>query len=108
MFFYVLGLQDLPLTWVCKYGYLCLYINSEKNLRLYAASQKSSDDKVRLYCFRCNRRNCFHVSSEVSNEEFSNKFEFEIDNDFLEDHDIPKKFPSDLISYEKYPCKIKL
>ena len=80
-------------------------MNSEKILRLYAATQESSYHSIKLYCFLCKKRTCCHALQEVAKDSLSNHFEFDFDNEFLEDScDITPTV--ELISSKNYPCKL--
>ena len=83
---------------------MCLYVNSEKILRFYAASQESANHHIRLYCFLCKKRTCCHALQEVPNNLLSDHFDFDFDNDFLEDPSVNAQ-TIELISRKPYPCK---
>ena len=103
MSFILKGWLDIPNNWACKQGYFGLQITSEKNLRLFAVSKRSSIHETRLYCFLCKRRGCTHTQEAMDIP--IDRFNFTFDDDFEDNGGATPPEFNDLVSIKKYPCK---
>lgn len=101
------GWQELPNSnWICKKGYLAVYVTELLKLRLFTIKKKHENAKITFYCFLCSRKNCSHIQDDIKNGRSDGNFdnyEFNYDNDF--DNAEPQAQLADLVSIGKYPCK---